>query len=611
MSPENTIDSPRPHRPARSFLFSHALPLVGFALALIAVSWLAVVYDMKHEWQERAESIDKNLDGFARAVEGHVGVTVHAIDALLQSLRAEYRHHPNIAPQVRLVTGALLDKALVQVGIIDANGMLTYSSLNPDGAPVYLGDRPHFAVHRDSLNDQLFISEPVLGRVSKRWTLQFSRKLTRPNGSFGGVIVLSLDVDYFNRFYESINVGTAGIITIIGTDHIVRARSAGQAMALGREISDFKAFAPGAPQQGHFPQRSPVDQVNRIFAYRTLPDVPLVVVVGVAEVDAFAAMIEQRRTYYAVAALVSFGIIACVAILLVKTRRQTIAEARYRHLLQHASEGMIVGDRNGIIHEANRECCKLLGCAEAALIGRPVSDIELSAPKRDGLDKGKLGEAGASSHWEGTCRRMDGSMFPVEVSVSTIPGDQNLRFVMFRDITERKAQDAQVWHQANFDTLTGLPNRALFRDRFAVALAQVKRRGGSMAVMFIDLDHFKSVNDTLGHEAGDETLRTAARRLLDCVREEDTVARLGGDEFCVILPHLSEPDETAVVARKIIDALGAPFVLEGQQIHLGCSIGIAVHPANGADPDVLLRNADAAMYQAKARGRSQYALCQP
>ena len=180
-----------------------------------------------------------------------------------------------------------------------------------------------------------------------------------------------------------------------------------------------------------------------------------------------------------------------------------------------------------------------------------------------------------------------------------------------RDITERKELEAYVLHQAFHDTLTGLPNRLLLEDRMHQATSHRSRLAGSLAVLFIDLDRFKEINDTVGHAAGDRVLQAVAERLGTCVRDGDTVARLGGDEFVVLLQELHDVDAAALVADKILKAVGAPCCIEGNELCVTPSIGIAIYPDDGARPDTLLRNADTAMYTAKHDGRARFAFFKP
>lgn len=176
-----------------------------------------------------------------------------------------------------------------------------------------------------------------------------------------------------------------------------------------------------------------------------------------------------------------------------------------------------------------------------------------------------------------------------------------------RDITELKEAEEKIRQLAYYDTLTGLPNRRLLVDRLDHALAQARRFHRSLAVMFLDLDRFKLINDTLGHSSGDELLRQVATRLAACVREGDTVARPGGDEFVIVLTEVAQPQDAAGVARKVITAFDAPFPVAGQELRVTTSIGIAIYPIDGADDvDELMKKADMAMYRAKEAGRNGY-----
>ena len=159
---------------------------------------------------------------------------------------------------------------------------------------------------------------------------------------------------------------------------------------------------------------------------------------------------------------------------------------------------------------------------------------------------------------------------------------------------------------AHYDTLTSLPNRALLKDRFILALAHARCKKEALAVMFIDLDLFKHVNDTFGHDAGDQLLQGIASRLLDCVRESDTVSRLGGDEFTILLPEIGETENAAMLAEKIIEVIKQPLTVGSNKLSITASIGIAFFPNDGEDADTLLKNADIVMYRAKEKGRNNY-----
>jgi len=178
----------------------------------------------------------------------------------------------------------------------------------------------------------------------------------------------------------------------------------------------------------------------------------------------------------------------------------------------------------------------------------------------------------------------------------------------FMDITERKELEEKLAEMATHDHLTGLPNRLLLSDRLAVGLAQARRNNTSLAVMMLDLDKFKTVNDTFGHGVGDEVLKAAGGRLIALVRRSDTVARMGGDEFVVLLPQIAKTEDAVRVAQKILETFREPFVVGAFQIFITTSVGIAIYPEDGEDIETLFRNADTAMYWAKEQGRDNYEL---
>jgi two-component system NtrC family sensor kinase len=284
------------------------------------------------------------------------------------------------------------------------------------------------------------------------------------------------------------------------------------------------------------------------------------------------------------------------------------------HALVDSSPDAILVHRQGTVLYANQAANKLL-CVEQQgnLAGRLLSELihpscHDSAFKKIAEIESKQSE---QLYTEKTLLRFDGATINVEVgwSLTYYQGEAAVQSVM-RDITVRKAAQELLWQQANFDSLTGLPNRSLFLDRFEQAINRCKREGNFAGLLYVDLDQFKDINDTLGHASGDELLRQVARRMSDCLRLTETVARLGGDEFTIILPVMTGSEDATIAAERLLEVLQKPFTLPGGTGQISCSIGIAICPRDGQGVDELMRVADASMYQVKRRGRNGYALAE-
>jgi diguanylate cyclase (GGDEF)-like protein/PAS domain S-box-containing protein len=291
--------------------------------------------------------------------------------------------------------------------------------------------------------------------------------------------------------------------------------------------------------------------------------------------------------------------------------RLRASEARFRQLADATFEGLVI-HRDGIVIDANTAMAAILGWPQEMLVGRNVFDFCMPASQetlRLHIDALAAPHAamGAEAPVELELRHADGSAIPVEILGRTMPFENgDARVVAVRDIRERKAAEERILHLAHHDTLTSLPNRNLFRDRLNQAMARAKRGGNTVAVLCLDLDRFKPVNDSFGPEIADELLRQVALRLLHSIRADDTVARLGADEFALIQVGLSHPDGPAFMADRLVKALSDPFIICGHHIVIGTSIGIALYPNDGISGDELLRAADTALDRAKAAGGGTY-----
>jgi len=304
------------------------------------------------------------------------------------------------------------------------------------------------------------------------------------------------------------------------------------------------------------------------------------------------------------------------AIFDITDRRQSEDELRkLSQAVEQSPASVVISDVNGYIEYVNSKFEKVSGYTFGEVIGRKTNILK-SGYTSDQMYQELWDTILAGNEWRGEIqnRKKNGELFWENVCISPIKGADNVitHFLASKeDITMNKEYERRLHHKAHFDYLTELPNRMLVFDRLTQAISSATRKDKEVVVMFIDLDQFKIVNDTLGNAAGDQLLIEAAGRLTDAIRKSDTVARLSGDEFLVILQDLIAATHSAVVAQKVLEAFSKPFFIDGREVFVTASIGLTVFPSDGKDPDALLRNADAAMYRAKKESRNTFRFFTP
>ncbi|HWT94905.1 MAG TPA: EAL domain-containing protein, partial [Solirubrobacteraceae bacterium] len=326
--------------------------------------------------------------------------------------------------------------------------------------------------------------------------------------------------------------------------------------------------------------------------------------------EADRARTAEASAAAADAALTMLGLGALLAVLLAwafwsrrSAAQQAMHQRRFRSLVQNSSDLILVVDGAGVVTECTPVAERMLGRPAAQLLGTRFADVvhpDDPSPVAGGVP-------GAHTAWR--ARHADGAWIDVESSCTDLHDDPSVRgtVLVVRDVRERKAFEERLHHAAFHDALTGLPNRALFEDRVRGAIARARRREAIVAVLFVDLDDFKTVNDSLGHAAGDELLRQTAARLDESLRAEDTAARLGGDEFAILVEGLATADDVTTLAERVLSGLDKPFVIGDEELFVQASVGIAIREGDQLDEE-LLRNADTAMYAAKAAGKGRHQL---
>jgi diguanylate cyclase (GGDEF)-like protein/PAS domain S-box-containing protein len=354
--------------------------------------------------------------------------------------------------------------------------------------------------------------------------------------------------------------------------------------------------------------------------------------------DGFGIVVKEKTTeiYAPIREALGLGVLvigclgvigaACLYLLLdplvtrmrASEQRASEREMELRTVVNSVGDAILTADAAGVVRSANVAACKLFGYSTAELLGQDFTALTppryreaLSAGIAEHRRTGATKAVGAEA-LEIAGRRADSSEFPLELKLSKVEIARGEVFVgVMRDISERKQLEKKLVDLAQYDTLTGLPNRRLFDDRLAMALQRSRRSGKPMALLFLDLDGFKQVNDRFGHEAGDRVLIEFGARVGTCVRRTDTVGRLAGDEFVVILEGLQDTlDNPCYIAAKIVEAAAAPFHFSGKAVTIGVSVGVALYDGQGEQPEgaALLARADQQMYQAKHSGKNRYAV---
>jgi diguanylate cyclase (GGDEF)-like protein/PAS domain S-box-containing protein len=463
-----------------------------------------------------------------------------------------------------------------------------------------------------------------------------SRTALRMAGESGPLVDASKEVKYeltlFHLWFEELVSGDESLSREEVFDHLTAARRIGYQMLEDRGETDvvLKALVDPALRadigatlggldtlEGVAKRRLAAQKSSRASSDmdRTFDAIFTEVVAGADRVEAGvqAVIAADLARYQRVSWLLGLGLAGlslAVGVLIFRYERRgardllrlSASEVRFRTITHLARDAIVTLDHEGRVTLWNEGAGAIFGYSAEVIVGSPVSRFLPGRSVRQ-LYEASSNAAGATVELLGL--RSSGESCAVELSLSAWAADGQSQFVLvLRDITERKRSEARLEHRATHDPLTGLPNRAFFEDRLADELAAANRARRTLGVLFLDLDHFKPVNDEHGHDVGDELLVEVGRRLLACLRGTDLVARLGGDEFTVILPELPSPKAAELVAAKIVASLSQPFRLGDLHLQVGASVGISVFPDDAAQPEALVRAADTALYASKASGRS-------
>jgi diguanylate cyclase (GGDEF)-like protein/PAS domain S-box-containing protein len=499
-------------------------------------------------------------------------------------------------------------------------------------------------VPEDSVADQAFFQALKAGHSVSAFfqngkddtrAVVIARGITSPEGIFLGAGLVSVPMTYFEQLYRTAAGGDETSIALLQKNGVLAGITA--------EL---------AADSGVILRTSPIDGLERLIAGHSLAHYPMVVAASATVSSILTAWRKQASYQIGTAVILELAMLAVVLLMPRWLRAQSMqrdginrmlnearganaeAEARlsmahereragqelgiqnvrFRAALNNMSQALVMFDAAGGLIVANGRLIEMFGNSEPLTPGSTIETILGRALFTTNLGQADLESMRASIQQLQAARMQVSRVRELAdgraLAVNFVPVEGDGWLVTLEDITERRMTEARITHMAHHDALTGLPNRIQFHEKLTDAVAR-SQRGAPCAVLYLDLDQFKAVNDTLGHPVGDALLREVTNRLLREVRETDAVARLGGDEFAIVQSAVGQPENVTSLAQRIIEAIGQPYELNGHHVTIGTSIGIAVYPEDGEDPDQLLKNADMALYSAKAEGRGRYRFFEP
>lgn len=596
----------------RAVLRNAPLQVALFFLPLIWIGYLAITSSDRMDAVQQARSHGNSV---AELFEENTERIFERVDQSLLIVRALHAQHPSTfslkswSDTARIATGDV-----VQFALIGSDGYMIDTTADYSGPPLYLGDREHFIETMSQPDDRLYVAKPVLGRASKRWTIQLARKLSDPAGNPAGVVVGSISVDVIGRFYDTAKLGAGGTLVLRNANHVVlAARGIDQGSVLGQRAPNRVEAELGDGFYAQYWNENRPNRSDRLITARRSRAFPLIFTVGISEQEIYSRPAFRQKVYLGGALLLTFIILAAT---IFHWRRQQALDRAHRELHDFASkfedalrnlpQGLSMFDGHDRLIAFNRQWLELYGLVpEEIRIGMDFREV--FAKQTAVLDveaylidlKNRLAKSEQISN---TVQFPDGRV----VYISYGRREDGGWVATHEDITERKASEDRIERLAHYDSLTGLANRNLFKERIDAALVRSRRLEPGFAVLLLDLDKFKSVNDALGHQCGDALLRQVADRIKAQIRDADTAARIGGDEFAVIVAsgRAAVRDGAASLAARLVQAIAEPYHIDGHPVVIGCSIGLALVPEHGTRVDEILRNADLALYRSKNAGRS-------
>ena len=602
--------------------------VLGGALLIAAITIGTAI--MAANFRERAlNSAERELENTVLLLARHFDQQLTDFIAVQKDIAAQIRSASTTSPAdfKAQMSGletheALKDKVgahsdAAGLNVFDSEGMLINSSENWPPPDIKIADRAYFKTAKSGTAATPVSIELVRGRLSKDWATIIAYRITGENGAFLGLVTRAIPPANFEKFFESLALGDGASISIHHRDGTLLARYPHVQAMIGLNFKNAPVHQRILSKSDHGTTRiiSAIDGLSRLASARALTDFPIGII-ATTTVSAALADWREQLGYMIAAAGLSVLVIASLLFLVVRklSQQHQMEKERLDTAVDNIPQGLVVYDKAARITVCNKRYIEMFGLSpEVAKPGLSMQGL-IAHRKETGSFDGDVDEF---------CNAIMRNVALGKVShqVSEAPDGRAIQIInqplesggwvaTIEDVTERKRSEEQIAHLAHYDALTDLPNRVLFREQLEYALNQVQS-GEQLAVLYIDIDEFKSVNDALGHSVGDELLKAVAGRLRSCLRETDLAARLGGDEFAIIQTAVRNPSETTHLVERIYRAIREPYECGSHLITTDASIGIALASGHNSDLDQLLRNADLAMYAAKSAGRRTYRFFKP
>ncbi len=501
------------------------------------------------------------------------------------------------------------------IAVLGADGDIVNSSRSWPPPPIAAGDRAYFQAIRDSDAAVRTITEPVISRVTGNRMVFVLWRIAAPDGTFLGVLSAAVRLKYLEDFYAAINLPDGMDISLLRRDGLVLTGSpSGRPLNTTVMPASSAWFPTVAAGGGDYWSPGWLDGQRRLVSVRPVPGFPVVVDVSITRSAIYAIWWRQVAAIAVGTICVSSCLLLLLRALVAQFRRLEAAEGALRKksvlletTLTNMDQGLVMVTAEHTVGVFNDRAIHLLDLPREVMREGVLFDVVLDCQRDSGefTDQGEAFAALVEQRGMVDCpyayerRRPDGTV----LEIRSIPLADGGMVRTYTDITQRTEAEERILHAARHDVLTSLPNRATFTDRLEAAIAGAKIAGTGVAVLFLDLDRFKLVNDTLGHAAGDQLLRQVADRMRTAVRERDTLARVGGDEFALVMPDIRGPEAAVAIAMRMHDSVREPYVLSQGTASVGASIGISCYPGDGGSAEELLHHADLALYRAKAGGR--------